>query len=433
MKAKGTIYVDTFVDGILDPRKTMLGPVKDGGHIIANTTPGCWGPMISPDLKGAHEVTQPVFVEGANIGDAIAVHIKSIQITSFATSSGVHKSVEGRFIGDPGVAAKCPSCGIVHPNSKIEGIGQHAIRCSNCGGDITPYVIENGYTMVFDSNRELGVTVNKDAAYKIAKNGREFMSTPENSIQNPAVTFAPHDLIGVVSCSRPFLGQLGTTPSIPMPDSRNAGDLGSLLINAPHEYGLTKEQLEERTDGHMDISRVREGAIVICPVKVEGGGVYLGDMHAMQGDGEIAGHTTDVSGIVTIQVNVIKRLKLEGPILLPVPEDLPHLAKPLNKKDKEVSKKVAKLWGMDEVEESLPISFVGTGTNLNKATDNGIQRAANLLGMTEYEVMNRCTITGSIEIGRYPGVITVTFRVPKDRLDHLRLTDLVMNQYRSLL
>ena len=31
-------------------------------------------------------------------------------------------------------------------------------------------------------------------------------------------------------------------------------------------------------------------------------GIYFGDMHAMQGDGEIAGHTTDVSGTITVQV-----------------------------------------------------------------------------------------------------------------------------------
>src|SRR5690606_40005624 len=101
-------------------------------------------------------------------------------------------------------------------------------------------------------------------------------------------------------------------------DLHNAGDFGQFLIGAPHEYALTEEQLNtHRTDGHMDINRVREGAILICPVKVPGGGVYMGDMHAMQGNGEIAGHTTDIAGIVTLQVEVIKGLKLDGPILLP--------------------------------------------------------------------------------------------------------------------
>ncbi len=93
-----------------------------------------------------------------------------------------------------------------------------------------------------------------------------------------------------------------------MPDSHNAGDFGSFLIGAPHEYAFTQAELDtHRTDGHMDISRVREGATIICPVKVTGGGVYIGDMHAMQGDGEIAGHTTDVAGIVQLQVNVLKK------------------------------------------------------------------------------------------------------------------------------
>jgi len=95
-----------------------------------------------------------------------------------------------------------------------------------------------------------------------------------------------------------------------MPDSHNAGDFGQFLLGAPHEYGITKEQLENRTDGHLDIDSVREGAILICPVKVPGGGVYVGDAHAMQGDGEIAGHTTDVAAKVTLQVNVVKGLKI---------------------------------------------------------------------------------------------------------------------------
>ena len=46
--------------------------------------------------------------------------------------------------------------------------------------------------------------------------------------------------------------------------------------------GLTADQLAHRTDGHMDIDAVRAGAILICPVKTAGGGVYLGDMHALQ-------------------------------------------------------------------------------------------------------------------------------------------------------
>ena len=44
MKAKQTVFVDQFTNGILDPNQKMDYFVKDGGFIVANTAPGCWGP-----------------------------------------------------------------------------------------------------------------------------------------------------------------------------------------------------------------------------------------------------------------------------------------------------------------------------------------------------------------------------------------------------
>jgi acetamidase/formamidase len=424
-----TVYVDRFIDGILDPNRPMLGPVRDGGHIVANTAPGCWGPMITPEIRGGHEVTKPVAVAGAEVGDAIAIRIKEITVTSLATASGNDKFMDGRFLGDPYVAGQCPGCGTLYPKTIIEGIGQTAVRCAKCGADATPFNFTNGYTIAFNENHTVGVTLHQEAAESIAKKPKQYAALPENSIQNPALVFAPHDLVGLVARLRPFMGQLGTTPAVPIPDSHNAGDFGTFLVGAPHEYALTSEQLEQRTDGHMDIDAVRAGAILICPVKTPGGGVYLGDMHALQGDGEIAGHTCDVSGTVTLQVHVIKGLTLDGPILFPVAEDLPFLARPLSKAEWEQALVVAKAWGVAHLEESAPVSVIGTGPDLNAATDNGLARAAKLLDMTVPEVKNRATITGAIEIGRHPGVVQVTFRAPLDHLTRKGLRPFVRDQY----
>jgi acetamidase/formamidase len=179
----------------------------------------------------------------------------------------------------------------------------------------------------------------------------------------------------------------------------------------------------------MDIDAVRAGAILICPVKVAGGGIYMGDMHAMQGDGEIAGHTCDVSGTATLEVQVMKGLDINGPLLFPVAEDLPFLAKPLTDAERAHALEVARRFGIDALEESEPISVIGTGPDLNSATDNGLARAARLLGMEVPEVMNRATISGAIEIGRHPGVVQVTFRAPVDRLDQRGLLEFAREQY----
>lgn len=428
--AHETVLVDTYCDGVLRPDAEMLGPVRDGGHILVNTAPGCWGPMITPAIRGGHEVTRPVAVEGAEVGDAIVIRIKDIAVTSMATASGNDQWMENRFFGDPYVAGRCPGCGMLYPETKAEGIGPESIRCVSCGADATPFTFTNGYTIVFDENRTVGVTVAKDAAEEIAGDAARYAALPEHSVQNPILLFAPHDIVAMVGRMRPFMGQLGTTPAMPMPDSHNAGDFGSFLVGAPHEFGIADASLlANRTDGHMDIDAARAGAIVICPVKVPGGGVYLGDMHAMQGDGEIAGHTSDVSGTVTLQVHVIKGLGIDGPIILPVAEDLPFLARPLTDDERARALRAGARWGVTELEETAPISVVGTGPDLNAATDNGLERAAWLLDMTVPEVKNRATITGGIEIGRHPGVVQVTFRAPLDRLETRGLGGLVRDQY----
>ena len=428
-KGSETVYVNEFTDGVLDPEKPMLGPVKDGGHIIANTAPGCWGPMITPELRGGHEVTIPVAVEGAEVGDAIAIRIKEISVTSIATASGNDYWVDGLYMGDPYVAKYDPDNDELNPESYVDGIGEDSVRFKSTDKPASPFKFTNGYTIAFDNNRSLGVTLDKSASEKIAHDAKHYAAMPQNAVQHSILTFCPHHLVGLVARLRPFMGQLGTCPSIAMPDSHNAGDFGTFLVGAPHPQAITADDLKHRTDGHMDIDAVRAGSILVCPVKVPGGGIYMGDMHAMQGDGEIAGHTTDVSGTVTLQVHVLKGLDIDGPIIFPVEEDLPFLAKPISDDERALAEQVASEWGMAGVEDAVPISVVGTGPDLNSATENGLERSSELLGVTVPEIRNRATITGSIEIGRAPGVVQVTFLAPSDKMGELGLLGLANDMY----
>ena len=76
IKSSETLFVNEFTDGVIGPESEFLGPLRDGGTIIANTAPGCWGPMLTPAIKGAHEVTKPVYIEGADVGDSIVIEIQ---------------------------------------------------------------------------------------------------------------------------------------------------------------------------------------------------------------------------------------------------------------------------------------------------------------------------------------------------------------------
>jgi len=82
------------------------------------------------------------------------------------------------------------------------------------------------------------------------------------------------------------------------------------------------------------------------------------------------------------------------------------------------------------LEEALPIQVIGSGANLNEAAECGLERAARFLEMSLDEVKNRVTITGAVEIGRLPGLVTVTLMAPLKKLEKRGIVDIVRKQYR---
>ena len=63
----------------------------------------------------------------------------------------------------------------------------------------------------------------------------------------------------------------------------------------------------------MDFSEVREGATVYLPVAQPGALLYVGDGHAVQGDGELNGNALETSLDVEITVELIREKSLSGP------------------------------------------------------------------------------------------------------------------------
>jgi len=431
--AQDFVLVDRYTD-IVGPSNEMLGPVKDGGRIEYITVPGCWGPMITPSIRSGHEVSLPVRVEGAKVGDAVALYIETLEQTSRATTSGTHVGVEGRFISDPFVANICPTCRdagrhFLYPDTYLDGVGEQAVRCKACDSEVIPFHMVEGYTMVFDDEKEIGVTVAPARADELAHNAREWVALTEHSTQHPIVMLGKADLVGAMTRCRISAGNLGSIPAIDLPSSHNCGDFGAFLVGAQHEFAVTDEQLEMRTDVHMDIDSVRQGSVVIVPVKVDGAGIYAGDVHAMIGDGEIAVHTTDIGARLVVRVDVIKGLDLDGPILLPPVEDLPFLARPFTSEEVSRGKALAAANATTLEGPMLPVQVLGSGPFVNAAVDNAVERAAKLFDMTVDEVKNRSTISGAVDIGRLPGFVQLSMLVPRETLERLGIVHLVEAQY----
>ena len=67
--------------------------------------------------------------------------------------------------------------------------------------------------------------------------------------------------------------------------------------------------------GNMDINEIRKGSTVYIRAQREGGLLALGDLHAYQGDGEIAGCAVEAIGEVKVTVDITDRLPAPRPVI----------------------------------------------------------------------------------------------------------------------
>ena len=68
-----------------------------------------------------------------------------------------------------------------------------------------------------------------------------------------------------------------------------------------------------RWGGNMDFNEIVEGATIYLPVNVPGALLYVGDVHAAQGDGELNGNALETSMDVEFTVDVVSRKRIRGP------------------------------------------------------------------------------------------------------------------------
>jgi len=76
---------------------------------------------------------------------------------------------------------------------------------------------------------------------------------------------------------------------------------------------ISSSVLPDRHGGNMDIPEVAPGSTIFLPVYHDGGLLYAGDVHAVQGDGEITGTAIEMPSRTRIKVDLVKRKTVNWP------------------------------------------------------------------------------------------------------------------------
>lgn len=187
-------------------------------------------------LKTSNPLVGPVYVEEAEEGDLLAVHIRQIRITRpYAISKqGSHfGSLTGEWAG-------------------------HQLLYN------AP-ILDLWYEWQIDLERQVAM-----------------LEMPGSRLEHVEVGLAP------------FIGSIGVAPRF--------GRVEPTLT--PGEFG-----------GNMDCVETAAGTTLYLPVWVRGAYLEFGDVHALQGDGEVNGTALEVPAEVTLDIEVLKGRHAEWPRL----------------------------------------------------------------------------------------------------------------------
>ncbi|MBE0512524.1 acetamidase/formamidase family protein [Candidatus Bathyarchaeota archaeon] len=212
------------------PLNKPVATVKPG-EVVEVETWDCFANLVKPDqtLKDVLEsdtplydnpVTGPIYIEGAEPGDTLAIEIISISIPDM----GVTTVVPG-FGGLEGWLKSSP------PLTKFSKI------------------IDGKVIYTLNDERETNIPV------------------------------------------KPFIGTIGVSPASE-----------AISTVTPGKHG-----------GNMDTPEVCPGNRLYLPVAAKGALLGLGDVHAVQGDGEICGTAIEIPSIVTMKVDLIKNKSIDWP------------------------------------------------------------------------------------------------------------------------
>jgi formamidase len=242
------------------PAIPPVARAKPGDHIVFETrdaldsdlTVGSTSDDVTAiDLNLVHPLTGPVFIEGAEQGDVLAITLVDIEPDQY----GYTVIVPGfGFLRD-----LFPDPYVV--NWKLD---REAATSDEMPGVRVPMAAFMGTVGVLPGDTEVKTWLDRETA--LAEAG------------------------GVVLPPQP----IGALPAdVCGPDGSHKDQC--LRTIPPRENG-----------GNMDVQQMQIGTTLLLPCFTEGCGLFVGDVHFAQGDGEVSGTAIEMGATVTVRTEVLK-------------------------------------------------------------------------------------------------------------------------------
>jgi len=214
--------------------------------------------VLAADLTLVHPMTGPVYVNGARRGDVLAVKLVDIEPDEY----GYTTVVPGfGFLRDKFTEPFIASWRL----NRLEGVS------GQVPGVRIPFAGFMGSVGVLPGEPELETFLSREA--QLAEFGGIALN-PEPTNALPAALCGPEG---------------------------SASDR-CLRTIPPREIG-----------GNMDVKQMQVGTTLLLPCFIDGCGLFVGDVHYAQGDGEVAGTAIEMGAKVTLEVSVRPGMSLSMP------------------------------------------------------------------------------------------------------------------------
>ena len=203
------------------------------------------------DLNLVHPMTGPVHIEGAEAGDVLAVTLVDIEPDQY----GYTVIVPGfGFLRDL----------FTEPYVVNWKLDRHAAISDQMPGVRVPMAAFMGSVGVLPGDTEVKTWLDREAA----------------------------------------LAEAGGVVLPPQP-------IGALPANVCGPNGSHKDQClrtipPRENGGNMDVQQMQIGTTLLLPCFIDGCGLFVGDVHYAQGDGEVSGTAIEMGAVVTVATEVLK-------------------------------------------------------------------------------------------------------------------------------